>query len=153
LEDRGRLDGNSNDGYDDKDDHSTDPGQGEPIAEELLGSSGDHRGLQGVENYIIASLVSGSIGVMGNVSIPAQLNETTMTMTKPTTHAGKFPMRKKNAIAPGSGIPDQTAIKPVAPTRTKVTKTTKVAIETPIARSLSVREAKVLIQNPYGINQ
>lgn len=46
----------------------------------------------------------------------------------------------------GSKAPDQVAIKPVAPTRVKMIKVTTAAIETPIHKSLSVLEAKVLIQ-------
>ena len=46
----------------------------------------------------------------------------------------------------GSKAPDQVAIKPVVPTRVKMTKVTTAAIETPIHKSLSVLDAKVLIQ-------
>lgn len=48
--------------------------------------------------------------------------------------------------SPGANAPVQTASRPVTPTSVRMTSTIAEALETPIKRSLSVREAKARIQ-------
>lgn len=81
----------------------------------------------------------------------AQDSATAMTRTIPTTQLGSCSRRRKNATLPSWGgspgqAPDQAAMQPVMPTRTRMTRTQTQAVDTPIQRSRSVLEAKVRSQ-------
>lgn len=86
------------------------------------------------------------------LSKAAVLREMVITSTNPTTQAGNCANRRKKAILPVSGLlshaPDQAARSPVTPTSVNMMRTTTVATEVPITRSLSVLDAKVRIQKP-----
>ena len=145
LQDAGLLDCYDDDRDGDECYEDTDINEGQPAAENIVRDCGDHGGLEGVEDYGSQQ----NSGERGAGAVPAQLRATTMTTTKPTTHADcPWSSRKKASPPYSSGVqtPAQAAMNPVELMRSRMIKTANEARPHPIHKSLSVLEAKARIQ-------